>query len=261
MGRLVEEWKDIQGYEGLYQISNLGNVRNKKGELLKPFKKGKYGHTSVGLSKNNKSTKFQVHRLVATHFIPNLENKPEVCHKDNTLNINGFLNNSADNLMWGTHKENCEFENTRKRQSENHADFKGENNPNFGNVYSDKNKEKLMKERGKQVLQWENGRVIAFYESLKDAGRKTGISWVNIRNVCNGEYKHAGGYEWSYACKPYDVEKVEEKLEALLDLTKASLKSEIEMSGECTTFIQERYRGHIEMLETAIDIVKQGGAE
>ena len=212
-GDLIEEWKVIKGYEGLYQISNLGNVRNRHGKLLKPFKKDKYGHALVGLSENNKSTKFQIHRLVALHFIPNPDNKSEVCHIDNTLDENGLLDNSVSNLMWGTHKENCEFENTRKRQSENHADFSGENNPNYGNHYSEENKAKLMKERGKQVLQWENGSVIAFYDSLKEAGRKTGICWVNFRNVCDGQYKHAGGYEWTFACKPYDVEKVVAELE------------------------------------------------
>ena len=210
--RLIEEWKDIQGYEGLYQISNLGNVRNRKGNLLKLFKKGVYGHASVGLSKHGKSKKHQVHRLVAIHFIPNPENKPEVCHIENELNKDGFLNNSASNLKWGTHKENCEFENTRKRQSVNHADIRGNKNPNYGKQRSDEFKNKLMKERGKQVLQWENGRVIAFYDSLKDAGRKTGISWVNIRNVCDGKYFRAGGYEWTYVHKLYDVEKVVEQI-------------------------------------------------
>jgi hypothetical protein len=241
MGRLIEEWMDIHGFEGLYQVSNLGNVRNSNGKLIKPYKKGKYGHAMVGLSRNNKRTRVQVHRLVAIHFIPNPDNKPEVCHKDNTLDENGFLDNSACNLMWGTHKENCEFENTRKRQSENHADFKGVNNPNYGKHLSKEIKEKMMKERGMQVLQWKDGRVVAFYESLKDAGRKTGICWVSIRNVCNGEYKHAGGYEWSYACKPYDVKKVIVELE---DIKEKSLSSY-----------------EYETMKKAVSVVKRGGVE
>ena len=238
---MSEEWKDIKGYEGLYQVSNLGNVRNKMGKLLKPFRKGKYGHAMIGLSKDNKSSKFQVHRLVAIHFVPNPENKPEVCHKDNTLNENGFLDNSAENLIWGTHKENCEFENTRKRQSANHANFEGINNPNYGNHLSCENKAKMMKERGKQVVQWENGRIIAFYESLKDAGRKTNISWMNIKNVCDGKYKHAGGYEWSYAYKYYDVDEVVEQLEEFRD--------EMKMFG-CDG-----------LLSDLIEVVKGGGVD
>lgn len=216
---LIEEWKDIKGYEGLYQISNLGRVRNKSNKILKPFKKGMYGHSSIGLSKNNKCKNYQIHRLVALHFIPNPDNKPEVCHKDNSFNEDGLLNNSADNLCWGTHKENCAYENTRKRQSDNHADFKGKNNPRYGKHLPNKAKEKLMKERGKQVLQWQNGRVIAFYESLKDAGRKTGITWTSIRHVCNGTYKQAGGYEWTYVCKPYNVDAVVEHLKYKADVS------------------------------------------
>ena len=212
ISRSAEIWKEINGFEG-YKVSNLGRIINSKGKQIKPFKKGNYGHGMVSLSKNGKSKKFQVHRLVAQAFIKNPYNKPEVCHKNNELDENGFLDNSAENLIWGSHKENCAFENTRKRQSENHADFKGENNPNYGKHLSDLSKDKMMKERGKQVLQWKDGRIVAFYDSLKQAGRKTGMSWQNIKNVCEGKYKYAGGYEWTYAQKPYDVDKVVEQLE------------------------------------------------
>ena len=70
---------------------------------------------------------------------------------------------------------------------------------------SDETKERMMKKRGKQVLQWEDGRVIAFYESLKHAGRITGIAWQNIKNVCDKKYQHAGGYGWSYAKDLLDI--------------------------------------------------------
>ena len=209
-----EQWKDVCGYEGLYTVSNLGRIKNRKGKILKAYKHDIYGHCSVGLSKDNKNKQFQVHRLVALHFIPNPEGKPEVCHKDNTLDENGFLDNSASNLAWGTHKENCQYENTRRRQSENHADVSGKKNPNYGKRVPKERKERYMKEKGKQVLQWENGRVIAFYESLKDAGRKTGTHWTNIRRVCDGHYQRAGGYEWSYAENPFVL--VSEYVEAVV---------------------------------------------
>lgn len=200
ISRKNEEWKDIIGYEGRYQISNTGKVRNTKTNRIRAIHaKGKYGHAQVSLFDGRKNKRFQIHRLVAIHFIPNPDAKPEVCHIDNTLGENGLLDNSTKNLMWGTHKENCEFENTRKRQSENHADYHGENNPNYGKHLSDETKERMMKKRGRQVLQWEDGRVIAFYESLKHAGRITGIAWQNIKNVCDKKYQHAGGYGWSYA--------------------------------------------------------------
>lgn len=108
--------KDIQGYEGIYQISSTGIV--KKLAQLKPLYKGqshlkekilkqditKRNHTSyarVTLCYKGKTERISVHRLVATHFIPNPHNKPHINHIDN----NG-LNNCVDNLEWCTHSEN-----------------------------------------------------------------------------------------------------------------------------------------------------------
>jgi len=94
----AEEWKDISDYEN-YEVSNLGNVRNKKtGRVLKSYNKG--GYAVVGLSKT-KGKIFQVHRLVCQAFIPNLENKPQVNHIDK----NG-LNNNVTNLEWNSVLEN-----------------------------------------------------------------------------------------------------------------------------------------------------------
>ena len=102
----MEIWKSIQGYEGLYEVSNFGNVRsldrkvnqangtigNYKGKVLKGETDSR-GYKRVRLSKNNKSKKFQIHRLVALAFIPNTENKPFVNHIDENTS-----NNNANNL-------------------------------------------------------------------------------------------------------------------------------------------------------------------
>lgn len=249
MGRLIDEWKEIEGFPN-YEVSNTGKVRNKNtGKELSKYHRGKYGHAAISIYHDGKNKKFQVHRLVALHFVPNPENKPEVCHIDNTFDEEGFLDNSASNLMWGTHIENCAFENTRRRQSENHADVSGENNPHFGIPLSDEHKRKMMEDRGKQVLQWQYGRVVAFYESLKEAGRKTGIHWTNIRRVCDGEYQQAGGFEWTYACKPYDVEAVVKELEELEACTWKNCKWECDKQGSCLKC----------MVTQSIEIVERGG--
>ena len=94
----AEEWKDISDYEN-YEVSNLGNIRNKKTRrVLKSYNKG--GYAVVGLSKT-KGKIFPVHRLVCQAFIPNPENKPQVNHIDK----NG-LNNNVTNLEWNSVLEN-----------------------------------------------------------------------------------------------------------------------------------------------------------
>lgn len=103
--KIQEEWKDIEGYEGKYQVSNTGNVRSLnynntgKPRILK-IKINKYGFAEVTLSKNNKSKDFMLARLVAGAFIPNPCNKPKVMHisKDGT-------NNCIDNLKWAYDSE------------------------------------------------------------------------------------------------------------------------------------------------------------
>ena len=102
-----EIWKDIVGYEGLYQVSNLGNVKRinffKKERFVIPCSNGS-GYLYVSLSKNNKRKNFYIHRLVATAFIENHDNLPVINHKDENRS-----NNSVDNLEWCTQKYNCNY--------------------------------------------------------------------------------------------------------------------------------------------------------
>ena len=95
----MEEYKDIDGYDN-YEVSNMGNVRNKTtGLILKHSLQN--GYYCIALSTDGKSKHFRVHRLIALHFIPNPHNKRLVDHKDRNP-----LNNNINNLRWATPSEN-----------------------------------------------------------------------------------------------------------------------------------------------------------
>ena len=114
-----EIWKDVKGYEGLYQVSNLGRVRSLdrtvnsgiknnsnvlfKGRILKQYQK-RNGYLQVTFTVNSKRKYVGVHRLVAETFIPNPDNKSQVNHIDENK-----TNNNVYNLEWCTPKENCNF--------------------------------------------------------------------------------------------------------------------------------------------------------
>ncbi len=97
---MLEVWKDVEGYNGLYQISNLGRVRNNKGLIMKQ-KPSKDGYVRIPLFKDGKYTVKYVHILVAKAFIPNPEGKSEVNHIDAVKS-----NNCCSNLEWVTRSEN-----------------------------------------------------------------------------------------------------------------------------------------------------------
>lgn len=111
----MEIWKDVVGYEGLYEVSNLGRVRGKEGRITYSKRHGKRrwrqriikqqldntGGFAVELYKNKQRKRIRVHRLVAEAFILNPENKPQVNHIDGNRQ-----NNKLSNLEWVTQKEN-----------------------------------------------------------------------------------------------------------------------------------------------------------
>lgn len=129
--KMEEIWKDIEGYNGRYQVSNLGRVKSiitkgryeynppKVSILSGTIARG--GYKRVLLTKNGKKTAESVHRLVAKAFIPNPENKPQINHIDGNK-----LNNCVDNLEWVTHQENQAhaWDNGLKQP------FRGEDHPN-----------------------------------------------------------------------------------------------------------------------------------
>lgn len=165
---MQEIWKDIKGYEGLYQVSNLGRVRSFKDKnnirVLKPAGKP---YLMISISNNQHKTKrYLVHRLVAQAFVENIENKAQVNHIDGNK-----LNNKASNLEWTTPKENI-----------NHAWKNNLTTPTY-----------------KKVYQYNlNGSFIKEYESVTLASKMTNILVTDISQCCNDKKKSAGGYQWSF---------------------------------------------------------------
>ena len=121
---MTEIWKDIVGYEGLYQVSNLGNVKRLKGykgrgkgyvveeHLIQPSINSR-GYQNVILCKNGKTKTFTMHRLVAIAFLDNSEKLPQVNHKDENK-----LNNCVDNLEWCDSKYNNNYGTRNKKCSD-----------------------------------------------------------------------------------------------------------------------------------------------
>jgi len=175
---MKEKWKDIENYEGLYQISNLGRVRrtdNGKERLLKPFLiKGYY---VVRLSKKGIAKNKSMHRLIAKAFIPNEKKYNIVDH------INGIkTDNRIENLEWVTAKENTI---RAWKKGLCHQYYKGK----FG-------KEHI---KSKKILQIKDNKIINEYFGSYEAERKTGIWHSSINECCKNKRKTAGGFKWKYA--------------------------------------------------------------
>ena len=163
---MEEMWRDIPGYEGYYQVSNLGRVKS----LERKVKHGRYeyqrkerikqpydnqGYLSITLNKDKIEKTFMVHQLVATAFIPNPENKPQVNHIDGNK-----TNNCVDNLEWNTAQENMQ-----------HATCTGLINPEQCRI----NGRKSIDAIAIRVLCEDTGEL---FESVIEAGRQLGIDCI-----------------------------------------------------------------------------------
>ena len=176
---MEEIWKDIEGYEGRYQVSNLGRVRSldqtyiqpnpHNGTLQKVTRKGKIlkqslckpGYLFVELSAGNKEyTHHDIHRLVAKAFIPNPENLEMVNHKDEDK-----TNNCVWNLEWCSNKYNSHYGKNTKRKAVCQLDL--------------------------------DGNLIKEFASARDAAASLGSIHRSITDACRKE-RPFKGYRWKF---------------------------------------------------------------
>ena len=192
-----EIWKDIEGYEGFYKISNFGRVKSLKRKdtkgrtvrerILKPCIVD--GYYSVTLYKDIRKI-FKIHRLIAMAFIPNIENKPFINHIDGNKK-----NNSIDNLEWVTNQENIK-----------HAfkiglikGRKGKFNPMYGKKFNQEHRDKIGKSRdykkaGDHILA-KKVRCITtneVFDCIKSASETYKVDKSSISKCCKGKQRTAG---------------------------------------------------------------------
>ena len=216
----MEIWKDITGYEELYQISNYGRVRSldrydsmgrfKEGIMLKTYDNGN-GYKKITLYKNGLCKTFSVHRLVAIAFIPNDNNLPQINHKDENPS-----NNHVDNLEWCTNEYNSNYGNhnlhlsmahTGKILTEEHKKnisnaskerWKNEDYRNkiiaskIGSKHSEETKRKMSDSAKKKVRCIETGEV---FDSMQEAAERYNRDYTNLGRAIKNNKRFAG-YHW-----------------------------------------------------------------
>lgn len=178
---MEEIWKTIKGFEN-YRVSNTGRVYSLgKNKVMKPWIISS-GYYAVYLVDREVSKQMLVHRLVALNFIDNPLNKPQVNHIDGDK-----LNNNVDNLEWTTVSENI-----------NH-------NKVLGRLDTHTAREALNKVQTKAVnqLDIETGKVIATYNTIREACKETGSQDAKITLVCQGKRNSHNGYRWEYVNKEH----------------------------------------------------------
>lgn len=193
----MEIWKPIVGYEWLYEISNLWKVkslnywRTWKEKFLK-IRVWKKWYWQISIYFNKLAIQPLVHRLVAIAFIPNPDNLPCVCHKNETLDENWQLYNWVDNLFWWTRSDNMQ-DMYSKWRSNNHF----QRNPPYTNLWKFWKDHPRSRPISQHTKDWD---FIKKYVSIKEASIITGIIHQNINSCCAWKYwmKSAGWFIWKY---------------------------------------------------------------
>jgi hypothetical protein len=181
-----EQFKDIKGYEGSYQVSNYGRVKSldrevvtSKGvtrkikEKILTLKVNRYGYLEAYLCESGKLRTFLVHRLVASAFIDKIEGKHEVNHIDGNK-----ANNRADNLEWCTPKENI-----KHAYDNNVSGFKDRVRENLERINKEKSYSKIILKKNNEIL---------VFKSLSEASKEIGTHRGNISRCIRKGWKCAG---------------------------------------------------------------------
>ena len=174
---MTEVWKEIDGYDGRYEISNMGRLKSfaqdRTNGKIKIGNLTHKGYLSYALyDENGKKRFYPVHRLVAMAFLDNPNNLPQVNHKDEVK-----TNNCVDNLEWCTNEYNAHYGTRFARAAESNRCCPTTSLKVFS-VDKDGNKE--------------------YYDSIGEAERQTGLSHCNIIRALKGKRRHCGNRQWFY---------------------------------------------------------------
>lgn len=169
----MEQWRDIPGFEGKYQVSDYGNVRSVQNNILLKPQTRRHGYYFVWLYLDGKPKHESIHRLVASAFCTRLPGQNEVNHINEVK-----TDNRAKNLEWCTHLENS----------------------NAGTRGKSISRALTNGVRSKPVCQYSlSGEFIEMYPSLAEVNRQHGFGAGNVLRCIQGKYSHAYGYLWRYA--------------------------------------------------------------
>lgn len=187
---LKMEWRPVCGFEGLYEVNNLGEIRNVRkgrffGKVLRP-NINKSGYSYVALFNHSKEKCLVVHRAVAEAFIPNPDKKRTVNHIDGNKQ-----NNCVENLEWATHGEN--HKHAYRIGLKTTTDKQRENCSKLG-----KRTCELNRPRKPVIMISDNGEKTLF-ESARAAGRSVNVDASAIVACCRGRTKTSKGFRWEYA--------------------------------------------------------------
>lgn len=184
-----EQWKPVKGFEGRYEVSNMGRVRStidnhgRAVENIRALREASNGYMYLNLWSNGKMTTKHVHKIVAEAFVEKSENAQCVNHKNGDK-----TDNRAENLEWCTYSENMR-----------HAYENGMIKPTKGRRDGMYGKHGKDHPSSKPVEQYTlDGEFVGEYESGVEAGKALGVNGANIQRCAAGKRKTAHGFRWKY---------------------------------------------------------------